>query len=174
MIQVEVKKKCYWNYCLCPSNGHRWQIQPDPNHCHYPLMTYLSQNNIKNLLFLPGSSFLQYHKGCESKAVKKCKCKFRQIDFEFFGYLRYRGQLKNFGVFKATLFLGIELRKSARKSILAKYVVCSYTYIHSYICTQSWLEAQNFPNCTSNLRSKYWTLFLISALSMFSTPELKN
>ena len=54
------------------------------------------QENLENkesiYCFLPGSPFLQYHKGCESVAVKKCKCNFRRIDFKFFGYLRYRGQ----------------------------------------------------------------------------------
>ena len=39
-IQVEIKKKYYWNCCLCPSNGHRRQFHVDPNQCHYPIMTY--------------------------------------------------------------------------------------------------------------------------------------
>ena len=41
-FQVKIKKRCYWNCCLWPSNGHRRQFEPDPNQCYYPLMTYLT------------------------------------------------------------------------------------------------------------------------------------
>ena len=42
LFQVEIKKKCYINCCLCPSNGHRRQTKPDQ--CNYLLMTYLSSD----------------------------------------------------------------------------------------------------------------------------------
>ena len=30
-VKVEIKKKFYRKCCLCPSNEHRQQTEPDPN-----------------------------------------------------------------------------------------------------------------------------------------------
>ena len=53
LIQVEIKKKCYWKCWLSLSNELNQQIKLHPTRWHYPLIIYLTEDKKKSEINWP-------------------------------------------------------------------------------------------------------------------------